>query len=285
MKIITTPEEMRTWAEARLQEGRSIGLVPTMGYFHEGHLSLMRRAHQSADLVVVSLFVNPTQFGPNEDLDRYPRSMERDVSLAEKEGVAVVFAPSNEQMYPQGFQTVIRVEPLATHLCGVNRPVHFSGVATVVTKLFNLIRPTLAVFGEKDYQQLAIIRRLVADLNMTTKVIGHPIVREADGLAMSSRNANLPEGSRDAALSLSASIKLARQAVARGVRSTRELNTLIREHISSFADTRIDYVSFVDGDTLEAADEVDQRTVLALAVHIAERARLIDNGFLVSGSF
>ena len=281
MDIIRKPEEMQAWSRAKARTGTTVALVPTMGFFHEGHLSLMRRAATLCDAVVVSLFVNPTQFGPNEDLDRYPRDFERDMDLAGREKVTAVFAPTPDLMYPPGFQTEVRVKQLATHLCGLSRPVHFAGVATVVTKLFNIVQPDVAVFGEKDYQQLAIIRRLVADLNLPVRIVGHPIVREADGLAMSSRNANLDPANRPAALSLSTALQLARDQAAQGVRSTAELTRLLEHHIHSFTGTAIDYVSFVDGDSLEAVEAVDERTVLALAVFVdgkAGKVRLIDNG-------
>lgn len=284
MDIINTPQEMYAWSRDRAISGKCVGLVPTMGYFHEGHLSLMRRAGTLCDQVVVSLFVNPTQFGPNEDLDRYPRDFERDMDMVRQEKVAAVFAPTPQLMYPQGFQTEIRVKELATYLCGKSRPVHFAGVATVVTKLLNIVQPEVAVFGEKDFQQLAIIRRLVADLNIPVRIVGHPIVREADGLAMSSRNANLDPANRAAALSLSTALELARAQAARGMRSVAELAPLLERHIHSFAGNVIDYVSFVDCDTLEPMSEINERTVLALAVHVAGKTgqvRLIDNGYLL----
>jgi len=284
MDILQQPEEMQAWSQARSREGRTIGLVPTMGFFHVGHLSLMRRVAELCDTVVVSLFVNPTQFGPNEDLNRYPRDFERDMELVRKEPVAVVFAPTPELMYGAGFQTEVQVKRLSTYLCGASRPGHFAGVATVVTKLFNIVRPEVAVFGEKDFQQLAIIRRLVADLNIPVRIVGHPIVREADGLAMSSRNANLDPANRAAALSLSTALQLVRAEAARGVRATAELGRMAAHHIHSFTGTAIDYASFVDGDSLEAVETVDARTILALAVHVdgkAGKVRLIDNGFIL----
>lgn len=287
MEIINSPQAMQAWSRAQAHSGKTVGLVPTMGFFHEGHLSLMRRAAALCDVVVVSLFVNPTQFGPNEDLDRYPRDFERDMALVRQEKVAAVFAPTPDLMYPQGFQTEVRVKDLATHLCGKSRPVHFAGVATVVTKLFNVVQPDVAVFGEKDFQQLAIIRRLVADLNIPVRVVGHPIVREADGLAMSSRNANLDPANRAAALSLSTALKQARTQAAQGVRSVAELATLLERHIHSFTGTAIDYISFVDCDTLEQVSEVNERTVLAMAVHVngkTGKVRLIDNGYVLPRS-
>ena len=281
MEIIRNPETMNRWSRVQARSGATVCLVPTMGFFHEGHLSLMRRAATLCDRVVVSLFVNPTQFGPNEDLDRYPRDFERDMELVRQEKVAAVFAPTPELMYPQGFQTEVRVKHLATHLCGKSRPVHFAGVATVVSKLFNVVQPDVAVFGQKDFQQLAIIRRLVADMNIPVRIVGHPIVREADGLAMSSRNANLDPANRAAALSLSTALQLAQTQAGQGLRSVAALATLLEQHIHSFAGTAIDYVSFVDCETLEPVDEVDERTVLALAVHIDGKVRLIDNGYVL----
>ena len=281
MDIIQSPAEMQQWAGAQALASQSIALVPTMGFFHEGHLSLMRMAAKLCDLVVVSLFVNPTQFGPNEDLDRYPRDFERDMELVRRERVAVVFAPTPALMYPPGFQTEVRVRDLATHLCGRSRPVHFAGVATVVTKLFNIVQPDVAVFGEKDFQQLAVIRRMVSDLNIPVRIVGHPIVREADGLAMSSRNANLDPANRAAALSLSTGLQLAREKARAGVLATAELTRLVSAHIHGHTGTEIDYVSFVDSETLEDVAAVDERTVLALAVRIDGRVRLIDNGFVL----
>jgi pantoate--beta-alanine ligase len=281
MEIIQKPEEMQAWARAKARSGATICLVPTMGFLHEGHLSLMRRAAGLCDLVAASLFVNPTQFGPNEDLDRYPRDFERDMALLRQEKVAAVFAPTPDLMYPQGFQTEVRVKDLATHLCGKSRPVHFAGVTTVVSKLFNIVQPDAAVFGEKDFQQLAIIRRLVADMNIPVRIVGQPIVREADGLAMSSRNANLDPANRAAALSLSTGLQLARTKAREGVRSTAALHALVEAHIHSFAGTAIDYASFVDCETLEPVAEADERTVLALAVHIDGKVRLIDNGYVL----
>jgi len=281
MEILKSPEEMYGWSKARAHAGKTISLVPTMGFFHEGHLRLMKLAAKQCDLVVVSLFVNPTQFGPNEDLDRYPRDFERDMALVGQEKVAAVFAPTPELMYPQGFQTQVAVSNLTTHLCGQSRPGHFAGVTTVVAKLFNIVQPEVAVFGEKDFQQLAIIRRMVRDLNIPVKIVSHPIVRETDGLAMSSRNANLDPANRAAALSLSIALQLARERAAQGITSVAELTRILESHILSFAGTAIDYVSFVDFETLEPMTAADDRTVLALAVRIDGKVRLIDNGFVL----
>ena len=281
MEIFNSPEAMRGWARKQALSGKTISLVPTMGYFHEGHLSLMRLAAQQGDLVVVSLFVNPTQFGPNEDLDRYPRDFERDMALVRQEKVAAVFAPPPELMYPQGFQAEVSVRNLAVHLCGRARPGHFAGVTTVVSKLFNIVQPDVAVFGEKDFQQLAIIRRMVCDMNIPVRIVSLPIVREADGLAMSSRNANLDPTNRVAALSLSTALHLARERCRQGVTSVAELTNILEAHILSFAGTAIDYASFVDCETLEPMTVVDERTVLALAVRIDGKVRLIDNGYVI----
>ncbi|MGE4558738.1 MAG: pantoate--beta-alanine ligase [Desulfobulbus sp.] len=281
MNIISDPQEMYTWSRARAKEGKTICLVPTMGYFHEGHLSLMRRGAGLCDQVVVSLFVNPTQFGPNEDLDQYPRDFERDMELARREQVAAVFAPTPDLMYLPGYQTEVRVKELSTHLCGKSRPVHFAGVATVVTKLFNVVQPDVAVFGQKDFQQLAIIRRMVKDLNMPVRIVGHPIVREPDGLAMSSRNAYLDPANRAAALSLSTGLGKVREMAAGGERTVAALARMLADYIHSFPGTKIDYAEFVDADTLEAVATVDEKTVLALAVHIDGKVRLIDNGYVL----
>jgi pantoate--beta-alanine ligase len=282
VEIIREPAAMTAWSAGQSAGGHTIGLVPTMGFFHEGHLGLMRTAGRRADRVVVSLFVNPTQFGPNEDLDAYPRDFERDCSLARGVGVDVLFAPQAEAMYPQGSRTTVKVTGLTDHLCGAARPGHFDGVATVVTKLFNIVRPDLAVFGQKDFQQLAVIRRMTTDLNMGVEIIGHPIVREPDGLAMSSRNTYLRDDQRRAALSLSRSLALARELAGRGERETAKLAQAVRGLILDRPGTEIDYVSFVDDRTLQPVDRVDDHTVLALAVKIGGRVRLIDNGYLLA---
>jgi pantoate--beta-alanine ligase len=284
MDIIKDPQEMHTWSREQARQGKTVCLVPTMGFFHEGHLSLMRRGATLCDRGGVSLFVNPTQFGPNEDLSRYPRDFERDMALVRQEKVAAVFAPTPELMYPPGYQTEVRVKVLSTYLCGKSRPVHFAGVATVVTKLFNVVRPDVAVFGEKDFQQLAIIRRMVTDLNIPVRIVGQPIVREPDGLAMSSRNAYLDPANRAAALSLSTGLAKVREAAAKGERSVAMLADMLERHIHSFAGARIDYASFIDGDTLESVATVDTNTVLAMAVHIDGKVRLIDNGYVLLGS-
>lgn len=279
MKIIRQPAAMMTWSKEQTKSGRSISLVPTMGFFHEGHLSLMRRAGQLADQVVVSLFVNPTQFGPQEDLAAYPRNFQQDCAMAAEAGVAVLFAPEATEMYPAGFNTTVTVgTELTGQLCGASRPGHFAGVATVVCKLFSIVRPELAVFGEKDWQQLAVIRRMTADLNLGVEIVAHPIVREADGLAMSSRNTYLAPSQREAALCLSRALALARTLAADGERSAEWLTVALRDFIHSFPETAVDYISFVQQDTLQEVAEIDDETVLALAVKIGGKVRLIDNG-------
>jgi pantoate--beta-alanine ligase len=284
MEIIREIAAMTAWSKQQAAAGKAIGLVPTMGYFHEGHLSLMRLAGKQADKVVVSLFVNPAQFGPTEDLSSYPRDFERDRELASQAGADVLFAPAAEAMYPKAAKTTISVRGLTDYLCGADRPDHFAGVTTVVSKLFNIVRPDLAVFGQKDFQQLVVVRRMCIDLNIGVEIIDHPIVREADGLAMSSRNTYLTESLRESALSLSKSIALVRKRVVAGERDVAELGGKVRMLIDSYADTRVDYISFVHQETLEPVNSVDENTVLALAVRVGDTVRLIDNGFLIEQS-
>jgi len=266
MDIMTSPGEMRAWAKEQVVLGKRIALVPTMGFFHEGHLRLMRMAAQQADSVVVSLFVHPIQFGPNEDLGRYPRNFAQDSDLARMEGVSVLFAPEVEDMYSEGFQTTVSVESLSRLLCGANRPGHFNGVTTVVSKLFHIVQPDYAVFGQKDFQQLSIIRRMVQDLDMGVEILAHPIVREPDGLAMSSRNAYLDKKQRGSALSLSKGIALARSLFADGERNTEVFTEQVKTCILSSEGTAIDYISFVDRNGLNPVPRADSDTLLALAV-------------------
>ncbi len=276
MEIITSSTAMAAWADSRRAEGKKICLVPTMGFFHEGHLSLMRKGAEIADEVVVSLFVNPIQFGPNEDLDSYPRAFEKDAGLAEKNGVSVLFAPESAAVYPQGFCSRVEVDGITNQLCGASRPGHFSGVNTVVAKLFNMVKPHSAVFGEKDFQQLAVIRRMVSDLNFDVEIIGYPIVRESDGLAMSSRNSYLSSQERKRALCLSQSLQEARQKVIEGEKDTLRLQEHIRNFILASGEVTIDYVSIVNCRTLEADAKISSESLLALAVRVGE-TRLIDN--------
>jgi len=279
MKIIRSIDEMATWSNNVRRSGKSLALVPTMGFFHEGHLSLMRLASQQADFVVVSLFVNPTQFGPQEDLSRYPRDFDRDAELARNEKIDVLFIPSVEEMYSANHQTEVQVLHLTDGLCGKSRPGHFNGVTTVVAKFFNIILPHCAIFGEKDYQQLVVIRRMVRDLNYDIKIVAHPIVRDRDGLAMSSRNSYLSQTERQSALCLYRSLQLARERVSAGVIDARRLIELIASHLSSYDQVTIEYISLVDQESLNEIDTVDEDSVLALAVKVGD-IRLIDNGRL-----
>ena len=247
-----------------------------MGSLHEGHLSLMRIGRKASDVLVASIFVNPAQFGPGEDLDTYPRSLEEDLALLEKENVDLVFTPEAMQLYPDGYQTYVNLRKLPSHLCGLSRPIFFTGVATVVLKLFNIVRPHIAVFGEKDYQQLLIIRRMVQDLDMAIEIIGGPIVREADGLAMSSRNSYLTQQQRPAALALYKSLTMAKAMVEDGVREPDRILKEAEGFILSHPDTEIDYLSLCDPDTLDAVGKRDGPVLMALAVRVGN-TRLIDN--------
>lgn len=262
--------------------GQQIVLVPTMGYFHQGHLSLMEYGRTVGDRLVVSLFVNPTQFGPSEDLEQYPRDEARDCELAEQVGVDVIFAPEPQSMYPAGYQTYVTVEQLTQGLCGASRPRHFRGVTTVVVKLFNLVQPHLAVFGEKDYQQLATIQRMVADLNLPLTVVGRPIVREPDGLAMSSRNLYLKPEERQSALCLYRAGRAAQQLAAQGEVRRDRLVAAVRQILNHSPGTAIDYIALVDPSTLAEVDAIQGAARLALAMRVG-RTRLIDN-FLIEES-
>lgn len=279
MQIIHPLADMTRWSEDVLFRGETIALVPTMGYFHEGHLSLMRLAGRLADHVVVSLFVNSIQFAPGEDLDRYPRDLENDTRLAANENVDVLFVPSDSEMYENGGATRVRVEGITAVLCGRQRPSHFEGVTTVVAKLFNITKPHFAVFGEKDFQQLAVIRRMTRDLNWNIDIVGHPIVRESDGLAMSSRNAYLSGEERQSACCLYRAIEQARASFAAGVRDAARLQAEVRDTLLANPDVSIDYIALVDQHSLAEREEADAGTVLALAVRVGT-TRLIDNGFL-----
>jgi pantoate--beta-alanine ligase len=279
MQIIETVSSMHEWSERERREGRRIALVPTMGFLHEGHLSLVRDAKKRAHRVVVSLFVNPTQFGPGEDFAAYPRDFERDRGLLEKEQIDVLFHPAIEAMYPDGAETYVEVENLSLPLCGAIRPGHFRGVASAVAKLFNIIRPHIAIFGEKDYQQLQVIRKMVRDLSMGVEVVAHPIVREEDGLAMSSRNAYLTPDERRAALCLSRSLCKAERLLRRGERSAGALIKLVRTELAQEPLATVEYVKLCDPETLTEIDEIATTALLALAVRFG-KARLIDNRVL-----
>lgn len=276
MRIIKQTNDMRKWSDAERCKGKYIALVPTMGFLHEGHLSLVREGRKRGDELVVSLFVNPTQFAAHEDFAAYPRDFERDCGLLEREKVDTVFHPSAAEIYHEGFQTYIDVEKLAPLLCGGFRPGHFRGVATVVTKLFNTVRPHVAIFGEKDYQQLQIIKRLARDLDFGVEIVGCPIVRDKDGLALSSRNFYLDKSERNAALSLSRSLKKAQTLVTAGVRDGARIIQPVKEEIEKESLVRIEYVRLCDPSSLEEIKELEAEALLALAVRIG-RARLIDN--------
>lgn len=276
MEIFRTAAEMQGFAEARRLRGQKISLVPTMGYFHEGHLNLMRVAKKAGDCVVVSIYVNPTQFGPTEDFEAYPRDFERDCRLAEQVGVDVIFNPDNREMYPDGYQTYVEVLETTKNLCGLSRPQHFRGVTTVCAKLFNIVKPHTAIFGKKDFQQYTTIRRMVSDLNMDLEIVGMEITREADGLAMSSRNVYLSTEERKSALSLNRSLALAQKMYLDGERKSAPIIEKVREMLSESPFTRIDYVNLCDARTIKDVDEIEGETLLALAVWVG-KTRLIDN--------
>ena len=276
MITVSTIAEVRRRGDDTRRAGGVVALVPTMGSFHDGHRSLMRAARAEADLVVVSLFVNPTQFGPDEDLDGYPRDLDGDAAAAAAEGVDVLFVPSVTEMYPDPPRTTVHVDGLTDRLCGASRPTHFDGVATVVTKLFSIVGPCRAYFGRKDAQQLAVIRRLVDDLNLPVAVIGCPLVREPDGLARSSRNAYLPPDERDAATVLWRALTAAADAIRAGERDGATLEAVAQSTIRSEPRVRPDYAELVDAHTMQPAARVDGELVLAVAAFVG-RARLIDN--------
>jgi pantoate--beta-alanine ligase len=274
--VVSTPEEARKACDAARARGARVGLVPTMGALHDGHLALVEEARKSADFVMCSIFVNPTQFGPNEDFARYPRDLDGD--LKKLASASLVFAPDAAAMYPPGDETRVRVGPLAAHLCGPHRPGHFEGVATVVTKLFAITGPCTAVFGKKDYQQLAILRRVAIDLFLPVQIVGFPIVRESDGLAMSSRNAYLSAEERQRALALSRGLSSAARSFEGGERRARVLRELVHVEVERAA-TSIDYVTIADADSLTPLEDsavVGSRAVIAIACRIG-RTRLIDN--------
>ncbi len=276
MRVVESLAEMKALARAWRRAGRTIGLVPTMGYLHEGHLSLVRESKARADVTVVSIFVNPTQFGPNEDFQKYPRDLAKDRAFLETGGVDCLFYPSAAEVYPPGYRTYVEVTGLQDKLCGLSRPGHFRGVATVVLKLFEVVRPDRAFFGAKDAQQVLIIRRMAADLDLDVEIVTCPIVREPDGLALSSRNAYLDPEERKAALVLSTSLRWAERSVAAGERDAARLAAGIRAVLEAEPRARIDYVEAVDPETLEPVAEVRGEVLVALAVFIGS-TRLIDN--------
>ncbi|HHV29721.1 MAG TPA: pantoate--beta-alanine ligase [Clostridium sp.] len=276
MRVIEAISDLKAIVRTQKSMGRTIGFVPTMGYLHEGHLSLVNMSLQNNDYTIMSIFVNPTQFGPNEDFERYPRDMERDLRLAESAGVDVIFAPSVREMYPDGYKTYVGVEGITEVLCGKARPGHFKGVTTVVTKLFNIIEPHRAYFGQKDAQQAAVIKKMVRDLNMNVEIITCPIVREEDGLAMSSRNVYLSPEDRKSAVVLSKSLMESEELIKKGETNGGKIRKHIIDRIQTEKNAVIDYVELVNADTLESVDEIKGRVLIALAVKFGS-TRLIDN--------
>lgn len=276
MKIITSPLDMQKTALALRRAGKRIGLVPTMGFLHEGHLSLVKLARLQADVVVLSIFVNPTQFGPNEDFSRYPRDFERDRTLCATAGVDIIFNPAPEAMYPPGHSVYVEENALSKVLCGAARPGHFRGVLTVVAKLFNLTLPDVAVFGQKDVQQARLIQQMARNLNFSTTIVVAPIIRESDGLAKSSRNTYLSPAERREALGLQQALKTARRLYREGERNAQRIIAAMQEGIERIPSARVDYIAIVDADTLQPIATLNAPVLVALAVYIG-KTRLIDN--------
>ena len=277
MKIITSPKELQKMSMDLRRQGKTIALVPSMGYFHEGHLTLMEAAKKRADKVIVSLFVNPTQFGPGEDLDNYPQDLERDAELAREKGVDILFTPQKNQMYYSDHSTWIEVPKLAENLCAKSRPVHFRGVATVVTKLLMTALPDIAVFGEKDWQQLAIIKRMVRDLNIPVEIVGHPIVRNEDGLALSSRNIYLTDDEKKLAPMLQKGLRTIKELVDKGENDAKKLiDKLTKFYDDMIPGSEIDYIQIVHPENISIIEKVDGPALCAVAVRLG-KARLIDN--------
>ena len=279
MQVVNSPAEMQRLADAARARGERIALVPTMGYLHDGHLALMREGRRRADVLVASVFVNPTQFGPHEDLARYPRDFERDCEMMRGVPVDVVFAPEAAAVYSNRFQTWVEVTEITRGLCGHSRPIHFRGVATIVAKLFNLVKPHLALFGEKDFQQLQAIRRMVADLNFDLEIVAVPIVREPDGLAMSSRNAFLSASQREQALALSRALEAVRARFEASDATPSELVRIATETLSAMPDLSVEYVEVVDAETLAPVESLSRAVLVAVAARIGS-TRLIDNTLL-----
>lgn len=280
IKVVSTVDETRAQVKEWKKQGLTVGLVPTMGFLHEGHQSLIKKAVEENDRVVVSVFVNPIQFAPNEDLETYPRDLDADAKLCDRTGADLIFHPAPEEMYPNGFSTHIQMDNLTKELCGKTRPTHFGGVCTVVGKLFNIVQPNKAYFGQKDAQQLAIIKRMVRDLNFDLEIVGCPIIREPDGLAKSSRNTYLNADERKAALILSKSIELGRELVANGERNAQAVIKAMTDKINTEPLARIDYVNVVDALSIEPLDTLRGEVLVAVAVYIG-KTRLIDNFIVV----
>jgi pantoate--beta-alanine ligase len=276
VKIIQSAKEIQEYSEAERCRGRWIAFVPTMGYFHEGHLNLMRIGRNLGDALIVSIYINPTQFAPTEDLEAYPRDFERDRILAEEVGVDVIFYPDNREMYPEGYQTFVDVEGVTKNLCGISRPHFFRGVTTICTKLFNIVKPHVTIFGKKDFQQYVTIKRMVRDLNMDIEVVGMDTTRESDGLAMSSRNVYLNPEERRSALSLSRALLLAGELYGKGERDAALVLKKVQALITGYPLTQIDYVRICETVTMKDAARIEGECVLALAVKVG-KTRLIDN--------
>jgi len=276
VKIFTTIDEIRAWSNEHKRGGKTVGFVPTMGYLHRGHVSLIEASVEENNYTIVSIFVNPTQFGPNEDLDKYPRDITKDTETTKNAGVDVLFVPLVNEIYPKDYSTFVNVEEISDYLCGSTRLNHFKGVATVVTKLFNICNPTKAYFGQKDYQQAVVIQRMVRDLNMDLTVVVCPIVREADGLAMSSRNVYLSHEERAQSLSINISLKMASKLVDLGERNTVNLIEKVTSILEESDLISVEYVEVVDVKSLHRVDKIESRAVLAIAVKIGS-TRLIDN--------
>lgn len=279
MQLIESIDKMQSLSLTARGEGKRIGFVPTMGYLHEGHASLMVEGRRRSDLLVASIFVNPTQFGVGEDFEKYPKDLESDIKIASAAGVDIIFAPSAAEMYPANFQTYVNVEKITLPLCGGSRPGHFRGVTTIVAKLFGIIQPHLALFGRKDYQQLAVIRQMTADLNMPVDIVGMQIVREPDGLAMSSRNAYLSQMERKDALCLKTALTEVKRCFSAGETSVEVLRTIALQVIHKYESAVLDYIEFCDSLSLESVTSADKSTLMALAVKIG-KTRLIDNSIL-----
>jgi len=276
MKVIKKSKELQTLIEREKKKGKIIGLVPTMGYLHSGHISLIKRAKKDCGIVVVSIYVNPTQFGPGEDYQRYPRDLERDKKLAKEAGTDILFVPSDEEIYPDSFHTYIQVEELSGRLCGVSRPIHFRGVATIVAKLFNIVKPTKAYFGWKDAQQLIILKKMVKDLNMDVEVVGLPTVREKDGLAISSRNKYLSKQERKIAPILYQALVKAKKMVNSGENNSARVLQQAKDLIKKKKGVKIDYLKAINLIDLKNAKKIKKNTLIAIAAWIG-KTRLIDN--------
>jgi pantoate--beta-alanine ligase len=282
MRTVATVAELRAACDEARDSGGTVGLVPTMGYFHDGHRSLMRRARDCCDFVVVTLFVNPTQFAPGEDLDAYPRDPEGDAAIARAEGVDLLFTPAVEEMYPEPGRTTVHVAGLTDRLCGASRPTHFDGVTTVVAKLFSIVGPCQAFFGHKDAQQLAVVTRMAADLNLPVRVIGCPLVRDADGVAMSSRNKRLSADEREAATALSRSLRQVAAQIEAGERDAARVRATVVDAVASESLLELDYAEIVDAGSMEPLTRLSGTVLVAIAVQIG-RTRLIDNATFTFG--